>query len=47
MCLVTFIHPQICKHFVQGWEILTVEFLEREWKEKMGDWNKQQKSKKF
>merc|ERR1719250_387332 len=29
--------------FNGGWEILTVEFLEREWKEKMGDWNKQQK----
>merc|ERR1712066_573061 len=31
--------------FDGGWEILTLEFLEREWKDKMGDWNKQQKTK--
>eukprot|EP00090_Calanus_glacialis_P011831 TRINITY_DN20223_c0_g1_i3.p1 TRINITY_DN20223_c0_g1~~TRINITY_DN20223_c0_g1_i3.p1 ORF type:complete len:407 (-),score=168.81 TRINITY_DN20223_c0_g1_i3:117-1304(-) len=31
--------------FDGGWEILSCEFLEKEWKEKMGDWNKQQKTK--
>merc|ERR1719483_1293132 len=31
--------------FDGGWEILTCEFLEKEWKEKMGDWSKQQKTK--
>ena len=25
----------------QGWEILDCEFLEKDWKERIGDWNKQ------
>jgi len=31
--------------FDGGWEALTCEMLEREWKERMGEWNNQQKSK--
>jgi len=31
--------------FDGGWEILACEFLEKEWKERMGEWNKQQKTK--
>jgi len=31
--------------FNGGWEILACEFLEKEWKERMGEWNKQQKTK--
>ena len=30
-------------HFntLQGWEILDCELLEKDWKERIGDWNKQ------
>merc|ERR1711962_160972 len=31
--------------FDGGWEILAGEFLEKEWNDRMGDWNKQPKSK--
>lgn len=28
-----------------GWEILSCEFLEKDWKERIGDWNKQNRAK--
>merc|ERR1719150_132970 len=31
--------------FDGGWEILSCELLEKDWKEKMGDWSKQQRTK--
>merc|ERR1712088_572835 len=31
--------------FSGGWEVITQEYLEKEWNDKMGDWNKQPKSK--
>merc|ERR1712083_641390 len=31
--------------FDGGWEVITQEYLEKEWNDKMGDWNKQPKSK--
>jgi len=31
--------------FDGGWEVIAQEYLEKEWNDKMGDWNKQPKSK--
>merc|ERR1712209_65089 len=31
--------------FDGGWEVIAQEFLEKEWNDRMGDWNKQPKSK--
>jgi len=31
--------------FSGGWEVIAQEYLEKEWNDKMGDWNKQPKSK--
>merc|ERR1712130_921570 len=33
--------------FSGGWEILNCELLERDWKEKVGDWNKQPRKDKL
>merc|ERR1712037_165442 len=39
------LHAEALTGKYPGWEVIAQEFLEKEWNDKMGDWNKQPKPK--